>query len=299
MSKIALIVMVSAALGACTTQTTAPATTASLDAMASATPPAAPQRLALMPGERALARLPASAGAIVAIRGDRFADGFHQTIEFGQTVAGLKPNRIDLRLRTRGTGQVLEGLAVAPPTQAMIRDELTSQFPKMDMRIVDQPRRNAAGIYGLAVGRWDNGARCIYAWQWIDAPATVEVSSQYDAATLRISMCGSGVSLDGLAGLIDDLQLSPAQTESASPAPAAALPLIKPRRTRAARPIEQSRHPTTVVVRHRAWDAVALNRPPVEPVVETSRALLDPTLPAAAFRGPTAATAANDSQNRR
>lgn len=290
MLKIAFISVLAAGLGACTTQSPAPATLSSLEAMASTTLPAASRQRTPISDERALVRLPPIAGPIISTRGDRFANGFHQIITFGDTVPGQKQNTIDLRLRLRANGSPLETLAVEQPTQAMIRDELALQFPKMEMRIVDKPRRNAAGIYGLAVGRWDNGTRCIYAWQWIDVPASIEASSSYDAASLRIRICGINVTLDSLAELVDDLQLSPASIETAPSAAVATRATIEPRRASAAMPDGKPQHHAAVALRHRDWDAAALSRQPAIPVSEhsarTTRAALDPTLPVAAFRGP-------------
>ena len=116
----------------------------------------------------AFASLPPEAGRIVRVSHKRSVEGVRQEIIYDQSAPGLEASGIDLRIRTSSAAALDEPLRMSKPTEAGIRSELSSQFPKMTMQVVDHPRSNAYGPYGLAVGRWANGTRCIYAWQWID-----------------------------------------------------------------------------------------------------------------------------------
>ena len=164
----------------------------------------------------------------------------------------------------------------------------------MEMRIGDQPRSNAAGVYGFASGRWENGTRCIYTWQWVDNPKRTETST-YDSAAIRVRLCGRGVTLDHLAGLIDELQISTTPVEPVVVASAPQSEIVKPHPRRTRYSGARSQLAAAPISRHRAWDEAALQRR--LPIVPTSQqptvpvgAVLDSGLPAAAFRGPSAET---------
>jgi hypothetical protein len=204
----------------------------------------------------AMASLPAYRA--LAVHTAPFAAGYRQTITLDHSDNRLPANRIALISR-RGDGADAD-VAMQKPTESGIRRELMTTFPDMTMIIVDRPRSNAYGVYGLAAGKSDSGGRCVYAWQWRD--------TQSEQLSLRISLCRHDVSLDALAAQLDELQIGPA---SVTPPPIVTRRPAKP----TPRPVARaaSTHVTTMV------------QPGVLP-----EAQLDPTLPAAAYRGPTRIT---------
>ena len=162
----------------------------------------------------AFASLPPEAGRIVRVSHKRSVEGVRQEIFYDQSAPGLEASGIDLRIRTSIAVALDEPLRMAKPTEAGIRSELSSQFPKMTMQVVDRPRSNAYGPYGLAVGRWANGTRCIYAWQWIDNLKS-NLSGEGGPASVRIRLCRKDVTLDQLASNVDRLQIDPDRIEQA------------------------------------------------------------------------------------
>ena len=91
-----------------------------------------------------------------------------------------------------------------PPTEASVSSALRKRFPTMAMKVVAEPRRNAYGSYGMAVGVASNGMRCAFGWQWIEPGTSLD-----RAASLRAQLCSSTLTLDDLAGLLDGLSLTP------------------------------------------------------------------------------------------
>jgi len=167
------------------------------------------------------------------VRQRSYANGFGQEITL-RGGAGKGTNGVEITVAdgTRG------GPALAPlakPTQAGIKAEIAARFPGLAMQIVTQPRGNAYGPYGLAVGRRSDGSRCLFAWQWIDdvrAGATGAgrsiwtAASQAAPASVRVRPCRSDATLDQLAAHVDQLTVDltrrsaqPETLESAAPGP--------------------------------------------------------------------------------
>lgn len=239
--------------------------------------------VSMMP--RAFAVLPPEAGPPRSVAQREFSDGIAQEIFYDRALPGLNESRIELRIRTAAR---LDGepLTLEKPTEPSIRSELESQFPRMTMQVVERPMKNAYGPYGLAVGRWANGARCIYAWQWIDSIPGNSGEAAANPVSIRIRLCRNGASLDQMAALADALRIEPGPYERwerntvtlNSPAPAA---IVRPA---SITPRKRSKSVNRTV----GTSAPQATRPPdvAKPGERGVDAPLDPSLPAAAYRGP-------------
>jgi hypothetical protein len=248
----------------------------------------------------AFASLPPEAGRIVRVSHKRSVEGVRQEIFYDQSAPGLEASGIDLRIRISNAVALDEPLQMAKPTEAGIRSELSSQFPKMAMQVVDRPRSNAYGPYGLAVGRWANGTRCIYAWQWIDNLKS-KLSSEGGPASVRVRLCRKDVTLDQLASNVDRLQIDPDRIEQADVSAGKAgtilaslsEPVTKPAGIRAAR---HHRHSPAASLAEkpqaRRGSAVASSAIP-QSTQGVGESQLDPSLPAAAYRGPITTASTN------
>ncbi|QDM20798.1 hypothetical protein FIU28_06405 [Tardiphaga sp. vice154] len=243
--------------------------------------------------QSAFARLPADAGRVVRVSRTGSSDGIHQQIELDSRVAGLGPSMIDIRIRTSNRAVLDQPINVAKPTEASIRAELLTQFPRMAMQVVKQPHGNDYGPYGLAVGRWENGSRCIYAWQWIDDLKIARALETPNPASIRIRLCRNGGTLDLLAGMVDQLSLDPAQAEAREVESVSVAQSPKHLAQKDARSVvhHKGRHvqPTAPV---RRMARAEVSQPLVDLIPPSTQGgaeqPLDTSLPAAAYRGPAA-----------
>ena len=246
-----------------------------------------------MPGQpAALAMLPPEAGRITRVSQKDTADGFRQEIIYGQPVPGLGESGIDLRVRTTTSTALEEPLLLTKPTEAGIRSELAAEFPGMTMQVVDGPRNNAYGPYGLAVGRWANGARCMYAWQWINKLRLNNFAEDGQPASVRVRLCHKNATLDQLASHVDRMQIDVGRYER--PRAAAGGNKTTPffGSGKMVNVVRNSRHlgrsgPVRRVNRQpkSLTPAIAMTTlPHVSEIVDGGQ--LDPSLPAAAYRGP-------------
>jgi hypothetical protein len=259
---------------------------APLDELAASAPAAAdePTGSIVSTAPRALALLPPDAGQPRAVAQRAFSDGIAQDVVYDRALPGLNESRIELRIRTE---RRLDGvpLALEKPTESSIRAELALQFPRMTMQVVDRPMRNAYGPYGLAIGRWANGTRCIYAWQWIDAIPGNPAEAAANPASIRIRLCRSA-SLDQMAAFVDRLRIEPGPYERRdrsvatfnSPAPPTIARANSTARRERSRPVSRNMA-ASVPQPARAPDVV-------KPDERDGNQPLDPSLPAAAYRGP-------------
>lgn len=163
----------------------------------------------------AVVTLPAGAGDVAHVRERSYANGFGQEITLRGGSAAKGANRVEITVAdpTR-SGRDLAPMA--KPSEAGIKAEIAARFPGLAMQVVTRPRRNAYGPYGLAVGRQAGGARCIYAWQWIEdaRAASAEgtrpqgmssLAGQAAPASVRVRMCRSDATLDQMAAHIDQM----------------------------------------------------------------------------------------------
>lgn len=163
--------------------------------------------------------LPQAAGAVVKLRERHYINGTRQEIILKGNKLTPGENVIDVSIRTSSSqsGKILE---IGPPSRDGIRNEILSRFPKTRMSIVTQPRRNRFGPFGLAIGRRANGARCVFAWQWIDdLRSHVPNMSNFGkfgaligrralATSIRIKLCRGGTTVDQLASYLEALRLN-------------------------------------------------------------------------------------------
>ena len=290
MYRLTIILLLTTSAGACVSSSPAPVVNASLEELVPRTPPTA-SRYLVTSGKKAIPVLPADAGRIEKILNEQFTDGVHQTAVYGQAVPGLRANEVDIRLRTTATVMHIESLAIDKPTEASIRAELASQFPRMEMKVVDRPRTNAYGVYGFAVGKWANGARCIYAWQWIDSLKTPELVGA--SAALRVRFCRIGVTLDELASIVDGIKLEPSRAEDAPHVVKVEMIASRSPNNLGSRSQEKVHQPAAgrrTTRDSRSPDPSLPTIPKANPPpADSAEPPLDLNLPAAAYRGPTMA----------
>jgi hypothetical protein len=165
----------------------------------------------------------------------------------------------------------------------------------MEMRVVDPPRSNAYGVYGLATGRSANGASCIYAWQWLDRLETADAGDAVTPASLRLRLCALRATFDQLASLSDQIRLQPSrrpgdqQAGGAAPARPSKSVVVRAANRQRQQVASTSAPTSKVAGQPSKWSMTGAPRMPAAAVP------LDSTLPAAAFRGPVnAAVRSND-----
>ena len=313
-----------------------------------------------------MAQMPSPGGLVVNVREKTYPNGvMQQAILEGGAAAGMGENHLEISVQT-GPGAGGAGmLAISRPSQDGIRREIIARYPKVEMRIVTQPRQNALGVFGLAIGRASGGARCIFAWQWVDdirrggAAGNSGISilgARFGGgaseggvpASIRVHMCRKDATVDDLAATVEGLTLAapsviaqaldpsrrvastvPARAEGRSTVVASAAPegslesALGPTRLASSAPAPAKK---TTVARRKptqpAGEAVVARTPPVieqpqqqavysggprymapvagqaaaapivygnpAPVAAMAPATrqLDPSLPAAAYRGP-------------
>ena len=291
MIRAATALLATVSLGACVGSPAKPVANAPLELAMALAPLEQPRVAGRGRIESALARLPQEAGEVGHVGSQRYADGLRQTIAYGRGVPGLPSNAIDARVRIRAANGSIESIEMEKPSEQAIRSELARQFPRMPMRIVTQPRRNTYGVYGLAVGQWSNGVRCLYAWQWIDNPPVAMAGETLDAAALRIRLCRNGATLDQLAAIADRVQLEPSGLNETPPIAAPEVfAETKPQRQVAVATVRRR----AIVREVRSPVRTAASLPRLSPsraaniLSDAPDTPLDTTLPAAAFRGPAA-----------
>ncbi|MEA2841046.1 MAG: hypothetical protein QOF41_2376 [Methylobacteriaceae bacterium] len=151
------------------------------------------------------------AGPILQVRERDSSNGFHQDMVLAWAKEGHAENRIEVDVITKPNEK-----GVGKPTQAGIRSEILSRFPGVPMKIVLQPKQNGLGTFGLAVGVRGDGARCIFAWQWVDdlrdangsRSGFSKMMAKSAPASVRVAMCRRDVTLDALASQVESLSLS-------------------------------------------------------------------------------------------
>ncbi len=171
---------------------------------------------------RALATilLPEGAGRMLRVREKHFSNGSRQEIVIATDKGTYGENVVDVSIRVAEAGpRTSNPLNIGPPSENGIRSEILSRFPDVQMNIVTRPMRNALGPFGLAIGRHPGGARCIFAWQWMDdlreaAPGSSNllkmnalVSGKNLATSIRVRLCRSDSTVDQLASQIEGMSV--------------------------------------------------------------------------------------------
>jgi len=169
----------------------------------------------------ALAVLPPEAGRVVKLRETHFINGTFQQIVLAGDEGTQGENVIEVSVRTSANRpDATRVLEIGKPSEAGIRSEILSRFPDVRMSIISQPMRNNIGVFGLAIGRHANGARCIFTWQWTDdlndhtpgasgfARFGARIGGRGLATSIRVRICRKDATADRLAEFIRDMRVS-------------------------------------------------------------------------------------------
>ncbi len=164
--------------------------------------------------------LPEGAGKVLRVREKQYSNGTRQEIIIATDKGTYGENVIDVHIRTaEASAKHTTPLTIGPPSENGIRNEILSRFPDVPMNIVTRPIRNALGPFGLAIGKHPGGARCVFAWQWIEdlreatpgtsgiAKMNALVAGKTLAASVRIRLCRSDSTVDQLASQLEGLQI--------------------------------------------------------------------------------------------
>ncbi|MBE7247992.1 MAG: cellulose biosynthesis protein BcsN [Actinomycetospora chiangmaiensis] len=194
------------------------------------TGPASSASLAL-PSGQALAALPPAAGAVLSVMESRRSNAVIQTIVLAGDHAGYGENKITITALT-GTNNVGNAagdpVKIAPPTDAVIEDELAQAFPTTPMRIANVYDRNAQGPFGYATGRRADGTGCLYAWQYVGPSGNLNLFDTIDgrgpqAMSVRVRLCKANATEAELAGYMQQMVVSPPGPSSSYAAAAPAM----------------------------------------------------------------------------
>jgi hypothetical protein len=171
----------------------------------------------------AVMTLPEAAGSITNVRERNFSNGTRQEIILSADKSTHGENVIDVSVATGPSKEGETGeLQIGKPSERGVRNEILARFPDVRMGIVTRAMRNAYGPFGLAIGKHSDGARCIFAWQWIDDVRDVSsgqsgfsrfgslLSRRVSPVSIRIRLCRGDQTVDQMAGLIEGLRLGEA-----------------------------------------------------------------------------------------
>ena len=166
-------------------------------------------------GASAVIMLPSAAGEVAQVRERSFSNGFGQAVQLQGEGSAKDVNRVEITVATlKGEGAGHNRAPMAKPSEAGIKAEIAARFPGVAMQVVKRPMSNAYGPYGLAIGRRLGGARCIYAWQWIDDVRGTAGSrprwmtlGRAIPASVRVHLCRSDLTIDQLAAYVDQMTI--------------------------------------------------------------------------------------------
>ena len=165
-----------------------------------------PATLAVEVGaDRALARLPAEAGAVVSVTERREKDRLTQTIALSGDGVTPGTNRVSVVAASRDPERSRR------VTAETIAAELEAEVPEADMRPVPQMIAGSGAPIGLATGRTANGGTCIYAWQESDVRPNggrggIFADERVDLS-VRVRLCRRDLSEDRAIALVEGLRL--------------------------------------------------------------------------------------------
>lgn len=169
----------------------------------------------------ALASMPEPGGSQVAMREKIFANGVKQDIVLAGDKSPFGDNLLVIAVQTAPPiAGARDQVPMYRPAESGIKQEILARYPQVDMQILTQPRRNAQGPFGLAIGRHSSGVRCVFAWQWIDDVRNPGGSSSslgklgsfgstVQPALVRVNMCRKDATVDDLAMAVEGLTLAP------------------------------------------------------------------------------------------
>jgi hypothetical protein len=202
-----LLTLLALPVAACSPSTPDPARFSALDTTPVASVAAVAPVTAASPG---LLRISPEGGPILQVRERDTTNGFHQDLVLAWAKEGHPENRIEIDVITKPAQK-----GIGKPSEAGIRSEILSRYPGVPMKIVLKPKENGLGTFGLAVGVRSDGARCVFAWQWVDdirdtggKSGFSKMMARSTPASVRVAMCRRDMTLDTLATLVESLSLS-------------------------------------------------------------------------------------------
>lgn len=177
-----------------------------------------------LPADRALASLPAEAGAVVSVVERRGPGGVvRQTVTLAGDAARAGDNRIEV------TARESDGASTRIDAET-IEAEMAEALPGVAMTVSPRVLAGPAGPIGVATGSTGDVA-CLYAWSTAEARSRaaartrvlgldVSVAAPSDLS-VRVRLCRKGVGEERLAALAEGLRL---RTDLVAASPLAAAP---------------------------------------------------------------------------
>jgi hypothetical protein len=202
-----LLPLLALPLAACSSSSSEPARYSAIDTTPISVIAASPTQT----GSQGLLQISPEAGPILQVRERDTSNGFHQDLVLGWAKEGHPENRIEIDVITKPAQK-----GVGKPTEAGIRSEILSRYLSVPMKIVLKPRENGLGTFGLAIGVRGDGARCMFAWQWVedmrDARGSrsgfAKMMGRSTPASIRVAICRRDMTLDALATLVESLAIA-------------------------------------------------------------------------------------------
>jgi cellulose biosynthesis protein BcsN len=162
-------------------------------------------------GAQGLLQISPEAGPILQVRERDTTNGFHQDLVLAYAKEGHPENRVEIDVITKPNQK-----GAGKPSEAGIRSEILSRYPGVPMKIVLKPKQNGLGTFGLAIGVRGDGARCMFAWQWVDdlrdaranRSGFAKMMARSAPASIRVAMCRRDMTLDALANAVESLSVS-------------------------------------------------------------------------------------------
>ena len=242
---------------------------------------------------QAVATLPPEAGDVADVRGHAFVDGFRQDIFLKGSPLSAIRNSVTVLARTSHVATLDEATPLFKPMEAAIRSEIGRQFPHVAMQVVERSSSNGYGPYGLALGRGQGDAHCLYMWQWVDENRLPPEAGLSGPVSVRVRLCQSGTTFDAMAAMLDHLTIRMAGPTSVAAndggivdAPATDKPVATKKARHAS--VHHARH--IAARRDETRDEAVLTQPVVSPQ-PASTASFATDLPPQALLGPKAASA--------
>ncbi|MEA2759979.1 MAG: hypothetical protein QOH65_2592 [Methylobacteriaceae bacterium] len=207
-----LLPLLALPLAACSSSSSEPTRYSAVDTTPVSTIAAvAPVSTGAQGPSQGLLQISPEAGPILQVRERDTGNGFHQDLILAWAKEGHPENRIEIDVITKPNQK-----GAGKPTEAGIRGEILSRYPSVPMKIVLKPKENGLGTFGLAIGVRGDGARCMFAWQWVedirDARGSrsgfAKMMGRSTPASIRVAMCRRDVTLDALATLVESLSVA-------------------------------------------------------------------------------------------
>ena len=153
--------------------------------------------------------LPEGAGVVSNVREQAYSNGAAQQISFAAEGRSYGENRVDISVLTAGSPdqKVINGVPIWKPSESGVKSEIISRMPGVAMSIVNREFQNGYGPFGLAIGRFADGARCIFAWQYIPDLRVKSARSSTSPALVRVRMCRPNTTVDELASYVQNMRI--------------------------------------------------------------------------------------------